>query len=264
MTTIEISKGYYAAEWRNSKNDDKDLQSRFKRICDLQVIQTYSDSDSYLTYNGVVSDGLLIAYQDELIAISLNSNICWSNFNIECDYYTLDNDQTIKVLLCNLSSPQSIDDNLQDIMSKIQVERLSCTTSEELLANINSLYPSLIFHKTALDQIKNQLEKQHIPTVCKKLSQLEQYFSTWDGKVFDQNSFPNRSVSPQSPETLNRYKKQHTYTFSDKSVIVSYHMRYTGNIPGRIYFYPDNDLKKARICSLTTKLPTVTEPKGRV
>ena len=220
LNNIEISKGYFAVEWRNSKTGDKDLQIRYKRICDLQKIQTYGDSNSELTYNGYVGNGLLIAYQDDLFTISLNSNICWNNYFIECDYYMLDTDETTTVQLRNFSNVKIIDDNLKDISSIIQAERMSCTTPEELLKNIDSLFPSLLFHQNVLNQIKNQLEKQYIPVVCKKLSQLEQYFSVWDGKVFDQNKFPNRSVSPQSNETLKRFEREHTYDFNDKSVLV--------------------------------------------
>lgn len=264
LNDIEISNGYYALEWRNSKTVDRDLQRLYKRICDLQKIYQCSDSESELTHNADVGKGLLIAFQDDLFAISLNSNDCWNYYRLECEYYTLDTDETTKIHVYNLSSPQIIDDNIQDIKSKIQMERLSFTTPDELLKNLDGLFPSLMFHQVAIDQIKCQLEKQHIPIVCKKLSQLEQYFSKWDGTSFNQDEFPNRSVSPQSTETLNRFKREHTYVFDDKSIVVSYHMRYTGNIPGRIYFYPDKDLKKARICSLTTKLPTVSNTKAKV
>lgn len=123
----------------------------------------------------------------------------------------------------------------------------------------------MVFHKTAINQIKNQLKGQHVKIVSRKLYELEQYFRTWDGIRFDLDAFPNRSVSPQSKETLKNYENQHTFIFENgKRIIVSYHMRYTGNIPGRIYFYPDFETKKALICSLTTKLPTVTDSKFKI
>lgn len=261
FNSIEISKGYYAIEWRNAKNIDRDLQTLFKRMCDLQKIQTYADSDSEVTYCNKVGIGLIIAYQDDYTVISINNNVKWNDYNLKCEYYSLDTDETIIIHLQNISSEQMIDDNLFEILDKLQNEKNLCFSVDELLKNIRTLFPSLLFHPNAINQIKTQLEKKHIPIVAKKLMQLEDYFVKWDGGKFERDHFPNQTVSPQSKETLRRFKTQHTFTFEDGNIVVSYHMRYTGNIPGRIYFYPDNDLKKARICSLTTKLPTVTNPK---
>lgn len=264
LNEIEISKGCYVAELRNSKNIDRDLRTQFKRLCDLQDVQIYEDSNLEITYGDTIANGMLIAYTNEDFLLSLNNGDSWKPYNIECDLYTLEDDKNEKITLCNLSSCQSIKDNSQVISLKFQDEQMLCTTAEELIRKREEYFPSLLFHRDAIDQIKYDLEKRHIPTVCKKLFQLERYFSTWDGGVFNRDFFPYRSVSPESKETLVRFEKQHTYTFDDRSIVVSYHMRYTGGVPGRIYFYPDRDLKKARICSLTTKLPTVTEAKCKV
>ena len=264
LNNIEISSGYYAAEWRNSKGIDRDLQTRYKRLCDLQELRTYSDSDSELTYKGKVSVGLHIAYQEDLTAISIRNSSYWNDYYLKCEYYVLDLDETFQVNLRNICSSQTIDDNIDDILDRKQAYANSCSTSQEMLDKLDELFPSLVFHKVAIDQIKNQIEKQHIPIIIRKLQQLESYFSDWNGEFFDQSSFPNRNVSPQSVETLKRFKDDHTFVFDDEKIIVSYHMRYSGNIPGRIYFYPDKKIKKARICSLTTKLPTVTNPKSKI
>lgn len=264
LNNIEIAKGYFTAEWRNSKSIDRDLQTRYKRICDLQKIQSCPDDDSELTCNGITSIGLQIAYLNELIAISINNSDCWNNYNLESIYCTLKTDEIFKVEIRNIYSTQSIYDNLSDISKIKQTYENSCFTPQELYDTLEEKFPSLIFHKVAKDQIKNQLEKQHIPIVVKKLKQLEDYFCNWNGGLFNQNAFPNKSVSPQSAETLERFKAEHTFNFDGEEILVSYHIRYTGNIPGRIYFYPDKELKKARVCSLTTKLPTVTEPKAKI
>ncbi len=109
----------------------------------------------------------------------------------------------------------------------------------------------------------NQLEEhaQHIREVREReLSRINTPEQLLDGLNI---LFPSL-VTPQSKETLKRFKKQHTFSFPDEQIIVSYHMRYTGNIPGRIYFHPAGWLKKAYVCSLTTKLPTVSEPKMHI
>lgn len=265
LNTIEISHNYYVAEWRNQLGIDRDIQRVFKRMCDRQQLEPVNEYDFEISCEAGVGEGLLIAYQDDMLLISLNTNPCWSKYVLECDYYELEQDSTAKIFVHNICSVEDIVSNLGDILEWTKREVNVCSSAEELISRIENLYPSLMFHKTALKQIEQQLERKHVPVVCRKLYELEKYFLDWDGKAFDESRFPNRSVSVESKETLRRFEDAHKYVFEDgKVVIVSYHMRYTGNVPGRIYFYPDNELKTARICSLTTKLPTVKNPKEKV
>lgn len=265
LNSIEISEGYFVSEWRNQRNVDKDLQMLFKRMCDRQRVESVNDNDSEITCDKGSGKGLLIAYQNDMTIISLDNDAYWSSYYIKCEYYNLELDESAAVVLRNICSISNINNNMADILQRKKSSIISCATPNELFERVESMFPSLIFHKVALDQIKYQLEKQHVSVVCKKLMELEQYFVKWDGKVFEEGAFPNRSVSPESKETLREFRKEHTFEFEDNiKVLVSYHIRYTGNIPGRIYFYPDNELKKARICSLTTKLPTVKYPKGKI
>lgn len=133
-----------------------------------------------------------------------------------------------------------------------------------MLESLDDLFPSLIFHEVALNQLRSEVQVCHVQALCNKLMLLEKYFCNWDGKEFDEKAFPPKSVSPQSKETLKRFEKEHTFSFPHEQIMVSYHMRYTGNIPGRIYFHPAGEIRKAYICSLTTKLRTVSEPKMHI
>lgn len=265
LNTIELAENYYVAEWRNQQGVDKDVQRIFKRMCDRQRYEDDIDAESELSCDEGIGTGLFIAYQDDTFLISVKNNPYWNQYIIECNFYELESDTSSKVFIRNISSVDSITENLSDIVERTKSELNECVSVEDLLLCVEKHYPSLMFHKTALKQIENQLERKHIPVVCRKLYDLEKYFSTWDGGVFDESRFPNRNVSVESKETLRQFKEAHEYVFDDgKVVLVSYHMRYTGNVPGRIYFYPDSELKKGRICSLTTKLPTVKNPKERV
>lgn len=265
LNTIELAENYYAAEWRNQQGRDRDIQRIFKRMCDRQRYEDGIDAESEISCEKGIGTGLFIAYQDDAFLISVNNNPYWNQYTIECDLYELESDTSSKVFIHNLSSVDTITENLSDIVGRTKNELFECVSVEDLLLCVKNHFPSLMFHKTALKQIESQLERKHVPVVSRKLYALEKYFSTWDGGAFDESKFPNRNVSVESKETLRQFKEAHEYVFDDgKVVLVSYHMRYTGNVPGRIYFYPDNDLKKGRICSLTTKLPTVSNPKEKV
>jgi hypothetical protein len=89
---------------------------------------------------------------------------------------------------------------------------------------------------------------------------LNEYFSNWDGKIFDRNKIPN--VDPETPETLNRFKDEHTFTTPDgRSLIFKWHIRFTGgSYPGRIFFYPDQKTNKCFIGHIGGKLPTGNYP----
>lgn len=188
----------------------------------------------------------------------------WEKYKITCEYYSLIDDQTSLVDVSNITTSSQLEENYMEIMQEREKETSSISTANQLLTRIDLLFPSLLFHENAIEQLKKEVEVKHVPIICRKLLELEKYFAEWDGGDFDENAFPARSVSPQSKETLKMFKREHTYEFDGKEILVSYHIRYTGNIPGRIYFYPDTSSKKAYICSLTTKLPTVTNHKSRI
>ena len=133
----------------------------------------------------------------------------------------------------------------------------------EFLDKLHEYYPTLEFGKVARDQLKNGIEHQHFKTIRLKLYELECVFSKWDGGQVLETMFQSK-MTPESTETLKRFKDEHTFLVGNKTVLASYHIRYTGKLAGRIYFYPDRESKKCYICSLTTKLPTVSEPSKRL
>ena len=185
-------------------------------------------------------------------------------FEIPCQYYSLKEDHTFSVSVYNLSNEKQLQEYSGQISQIRKRDFSGINTPQQLLERLDVLFPSLIFHQVALNQLEGQVQVCHVGTLCNKLMSLERYFSKWDGERFEEEAFPSKSVSTQSKQTLERFRKEHTFEFPEGQVLVSYHMRYTGNIPGRIYFHPANKLKKAYICSLTTKLPTVSEPKKRI
>lgn len=263
LNSLELTKGYYVSQWRNN-TQDKDLLRRFVNMCDRQEVLEFSQDEAELICEKGNGKGLLAAYENESFCISFVSEPYWDMFEIPCHYYSLKEDQTFSVHVYNLSNEVQLEEYSNQITEIREREISGINTPQQLLERLDELFPSLIFHQVALNQLEGQVQACHVGTLCNKLMSLERYFSRWDGKRFEEDAFPSRSVSPQSKNTLERFKKEHTFDFPEEQVLVSYHMRYTGNIPGRIYFHPANKYKKAYICSLTTKLPTVSEPKKRI
>ena len=263
LNSLELAKGFYVSQWRNN-TQDRDMLRRFVNMCDRQEVLEFDQDEAELTCERGNVKGLLAAYENEAFCISFVSESSWDVFEIPCNYYSLEADQTFSVRVHNLSSKLQLSDYSDQISAIREKEIMGINTPQQLLEHLDELFPSLIFHQVARNQLEEQVQSCHVGAICNKLMSLERYFSRWDGERFAEEAFPARSVSPQSKKTLERFKKEHTFEFHEEKVLVSFHMRYTGNIPGRIYFHPSNKLKKGYICSLTTKLPTVSEPKKHI
>lgn len=260
---LELAPGYYLAQWRNAPTVDKDEKMRFLGICERQTITTPSFSDTlYVQHAGDVGSGLQIAYEKNSPLISFRSNADWEKHSIQCELYDIESEEESRISLNNLSSVETVKENSEWIKGRIEEEYASVDTPTAFLSQYQKLFPSLCFHRDALDQMRTQINPVNVSTIVEKLLVLEKYFSNWDGGKFDRSVFPPRFVSPESEETLKRFKKEHTFVWSGRELLVSYHIRYTGgNIPGRIFVYPDHETRKCIVCSLDTKLPTVNDPK---
>lgn len=262
LNSLAISGNYYAQQWRNDNKTDMDLRRAFKRMCDLQSITKSQSNDTEIVCSGYKGEGFLYAYENDYTLISVGNNM-WNKYNLDCICVSLCDDD-VQLTLRNLYDEKSIKDNYEDLLKQKNMVFNRCNNRDDFLSNLSIWFPNLIFHKVAISQIKTQVENQHFPIILNKLSKLENYFSSWDGKKFDESKFPPGEVTPESNETLKKFEKQHTFDYDGRKLLVSYHMRYTGNIAGRIYFYPDNGSCKGIICSLTTKLPTVSYPKEKI
>lgn len=255
LNYIEIAKNYYAYQWRNST--DRDIARRFSGLCDRQIITDMLEDEVELSCCKGIGKGLLTAHLNNEFLFSLATHNYWENFMFSGNLYDLSDDSNSEVQVYNLTSGKQLDDNSL-LIAEIALKQIyELNSGEKLLSEINNIYPFLIFHKNAQDQLKNEIESQHIPALCKKLSEINTYFSEWNGGAFEPQKFKTK-ISPESQATLEMFKTEHTFSFEHKDVLASFHLRYTGNIPGRIYFCPDNSTGKGLICSLATKLYTST------
>ena len=265
INSCELSVGYYASQWRNEHDIDRDLIRRFKSICQRQVMIsacTYSDDSEFTCENGV-SVGCLLAFDNRDVVISMGSCDYWKQYTINGEIYFLETNKTEQIEIVNISAPNHLIQNEDNLEKLLKFELMSIKSGEQLINSLSTLFPNLIFSYECRSQLKTEVEAQHLNILIKKLREIDHFFENWDGKIFDEKQFQSK-VTPQSKETLKRFPTDHTFEVGGKIVLVSYHMRYTGNIPGRIYFEPDFDRKIGLICSLTTKLRTVTDTKSNV
>ena len=260
---LELSPGYYLAQWRNDPTIDREEKRRFLGLCDRQTTTAPSLEDLlYVQCGNCVGMGLQIAYEKNSPVISFQSEDYWMRHTIQCTVCDLENEEESEISVINFASEESINVHNEWIEDTIKHEYAGINTSTEFLAQYETLFPSLCFHRNALAQMRNQIRPVNIPTIVEKLLELEKYFSTWDGGKFDRSVFPPRFVSAESEATLTKFKDAHTFEWKGRRILVSFHVRYTGgNIPGRIYIDPDYETKKCIIFSMDTKLPTVSDPK---
>lgn len=254
LNSIMLSATLPIAKWRYLA--DKEIVRRFQIICEKQRLIDIAYDDLEMTCNGKHSDGLLYAYQNNDLVISIACGEFWKSFIINASLYDLSDDSTKEINLLNLSHEDQLITYKTEIRERFISELKEINSVSDLLKKIDVLFPSLIFHENALKQLRNQVEFQHLSALSQKLYELNEYFANWKEGFFEPSAFKSK-ISPESPETLKRYRKEHTFVVANESILVSYHLRYTGNIPGRIYFHPDSISRKGLVCSLSTKLPTV-------
>lgn len=266
INSLYIAPNYCVAQWRNSKIDIE-LKRRFLGMC--QHIQRVEPSEDELiceTEFGKFGGGIQLAAENVAPLISFSFSDEWKEPKIPCRIYRMAYDDFLNGdFLYNFSTEGTISDNSEWLRSEFEKYIEDIKTPSQLMEKLPEAFPSLHFIENATNQIACDVTTVTVPIIAERLFQLEKYFSAWDGEIFQPEIFPPRTISPESKKTLKDYKKEHTFLYDGQEILVSYHMRYTGgNIPGRIYFYPDHVTKKCVICSLTTKLPTVTEPKSKV
>lgn len=261
---LEISPGYSIAQWRNS-HIDRDIKRRFLGFCDqMQALNPIEDELICETAEGIHGHGLQLAMEETAPLLSFSFQENWNSHLIPCTVYRVYDGDIISGCLHNFSTDETIIRNNDWLIALCNSAIQEIKSPNQLLEKLDSIFPSLYFIDNAVRQINRDLTSVTAPIVAEKLYKLESYFFDWDGEKFQEEAFPARMISPESTETLKAYKKEHSFLYGDQEILASLHMRYTGgNIPGRIYFYPDHETKKCVICSLTTKLPTVTEPKFR-
>ncbi len=254
LDEILLAQGYPIKKWRNDFNIDIELRRLYKRLNDkLEIIENRNECE-VVCENNKKSIGVLEAYKIDGINISFSTSHLWMRNFISGTIYEISENEVIEenISIRNIFSEDSVDFHKEKIKSYLNKVK----SGEELWNKRVELFQNLTFCKNVESQLNN-LEKNNVGQVLKKLTMLNDYFNTWDKKIFDKDSIPQ--CTPESQETINKYREEHTFkTFDEREILFSWHIRFTGNIAGRIFFEPDRLTGKCIIGHIGEKLPTVT------
>lgn len=108
LNALELTKGFYVSQWRNS-TQDRDMCRRFANMCDRQEVLEFNQDETELTCEKGSGKGLLAAYENEAFCISFVFDPFWDKFEIPCDYYSLEEDQTFSARVYNLSDKSQLE-----------------------------------------------------------------------------------------------------------------------------------------------------------
>lgn len=255
LNNIMLSPTIPIARWRN--NIDRETQRAFLSMCDRQNVLDIQFDEYELTTSGRSSEALLWACLNDSIVISMASAKIWQNSTLCADLYCLIDNSTNDISILNLTDSEQLYTEQPTLREKFVSTFKEFKSGEELILKLDECFPKLKFHETAIRQLKYQVETQHLSAICNKLFEINEYFANWESGNFDSSTFKSK-LTPESQATLEMYKKEHQFDFGGEKIIVSWHLRYTGNVAGRIYFYPHSITRTGWICSLGEKLPTVT------
>ena len=253
-----LCEDYPIEKWRNDNSVDIELRRLFAGFNDkAEFINEVDYMEEFVCEKGK-SIGLLVAALTDSIALSFKSDVFWNDNFIKGKVISINYDNLVEELAeaMNASRKDNISQLIEIIHQKKDDEKCGILTGIELWERKEELFPYLVF----CDSVENQItgiQVAYIKQVIKKLDILNQFFKSWSGEAFNKNELPN--VDPESSETLTRFKKEHTFKLPDgRELVFSYHIRYTGNYEGRIFFFPDNITRKGIIGHVGGKLPTVS------
>lgn len=227
-------------------------------IEDSTLIETFNISEFY--FEGEKAEGLGIAWLMESIAISLHCGGRWAKDLIEVTVEMLDDNGEVErktVGVNHASSPENIGNHRSWILNQIKA---NITDGRDMMDRKINLFPSLIFCGNTEKILSNLKGSDPLfRQITKRLFELKEFCSVWVVGDFDKNKILSK-VNPESPETLAKYKKEHTFVCDNgDAYIFSWHVYITPG-PWRIYFYPISSLRKIFIGYIGKKLPCVNYP----
>lgn len=269
---FEIAPEYNILKWYNDNDIDKKLKDAFRSLINKSYVYDSKDfeeaafdinqSEFKLSHNRSAI-GCLIAYETDNCVISFSAADCWNNSQIDGNYSTLDNEETIEspiqVSVPNISNMDNLNSFLLNYSSKLQTDFLSKFKSgSSILAQREKDFPNLIFCNNAIEQLNNEVDPIRSRQIAKHLLELQTYFANCNTK-FDKSAI--KHATPESKATMQKYKAEHTFQLPDDSYRqFEWHVRFTSGHAGRIFFLPDAPNHQCYIGHIGKKLPTVSTP----
>ncbi|RKI41924.1 hypothetical protein D7V86_08190 [bacterium D16-51] len=257
---IYLASGYNISKWRNDPSVDMDEKRLFRSLINRSLVYHKEDvEEEEVHIDGQDSKGALLAYLNEDCLISFDTNNKWKTDTIYAKLLWLGEEDVEEkyIKLPNIVDEDTVCSFEQKYFDKLADDlREKIVVGEDILKNAAQVFSSLIFCRTAERQLRQLKDPVSVRQICKRLLELQEYFAARP-KVFDKNQLNH--ATPESDITLQYYSREHTFQLPDGQYqVFSWHMRFTGNMAGRIFFFPDIQNSKCYIGHIGGKLKTVT------
>lgn len=212
-----------------------------------------------LLYEGETLIGGAEACLNQSFMFSIAFSEKWKQESIKAELHVIDESgqllEETEVLFNLYKKEQLSAEFVTECLKKIKKEKIY--DYEELWNQRERLFPHLSFCPSVKSDLL-KLEKVCLNQIVLKLTELEEYCCRDMGDKFHPELLTK--TTPESDSTMQKYKKEHTFTDAENEKYeASWHMRFTG-IPGRIFFVPRYGKEKMLICYIGKKLPNVTYP----
>jgi hypothetical protein len=259
---------YPVVRWRNDKDVSKEVRQYFNSLATkAPFLADISDPtvrnrtlSSEFSFDGILAQGLGIAFLLESLAISVRSEQRWEHGRLELEARWLEEDGSLipkSVIVVHASRIDHISENEGWIKNRL---RTSVRDGSDLWKRRDSLFPSLTF----CDSVAGQLQRLHAGNplwrpIVKRLFELEEYCGDWKEGAFEPERLPSKA-SPESEPTLRQFGRERTFQCPDgQNRTFSWHVRLT---PGawRIHFFPGPKIGGIIIGYIGPHLPTVHDP----
>lgn len=161
-----------------------------------------------------------------------------------------------KTFVSNVFKKEQLNEQFDQKMQKMFHLANKPKNYEQLWNMRERLFPHLEFCPSVQSDLA-MMEAVCFEQILKKLMELEEYTNRYGGREFKPEYLSK--TTPESKRTLDEYAGQYPFFNKDKKgYLASWHMCFTGGIPGRIFFEPKYKDDKILVCYIGGKLPNAT------
>ncbi len=259
---VVLAPDYPIARWLNDSQVDKDTRRFFRSL--TTKLSFIADLPEFW-YQEDQANGLGFAFQYELLAVSLRSELHWrsSRLKLEIRYPELDeNDQLVteQVEVNHASHNDHVLEHANWIKNRIQTEiQTAINDGLNLWSRRGELFPNLHFCESVGTQLQKLLHGDPmVQPIARRLLELENFCKNWREGTFSHKDIPC-IVTPESTVTLSMYGRERTFLCPDgEKRIFTWHVRLTPN-SWRLYFHPEEETRQLIIGYIGPHLPTVRD-----
>ena len=252
LGALLLSEGYSVSNWRNDSAVELELRTAWRSMqAKSPILRTDTPQGERnrllggeCTFEGTTAVGLGAAVLLGGLAVSMSSHEKWQHSQLKAVLTELDEDSVnpLNVELRHAAAAVHVKEH-REWLRPPPYEPID---ARDLWEKRAELYPTLVF----CNHVEKALEAFGSGTdlfkqVKARLQDLQDFFSTWDGKVFDPDKVPFK-VTPDSDTQLKRYPDERTFLCPDG---VKRLFRWKTKLPNghRLYFDPQESTRTAII-----------------